>query len=231
MLPVILAAAGVGFAATLVGALARKSGRHRMGRTITYELPTARPPAAPGRSTGYVSTITLPKQFTPDVVMSVLKWARIRGVPPEELLATIYVESRGKPRGWECVPGPRPDGCTKANSRGLMQVNVNVKAWRKLLAQRGYTVEDLWDPERNIEIGSLIYKKYRDGVLNWIAQSGVPQAAPIDVLTRLAYKGPAYVKKKILAGRDASRPYRGAEKAINNWKVAMDLANRVTSVV
>jgi hypothetical protein len=222
MLPLILAAAGVGFTAVLVGALAKRSVRRVMGRMISYEPPTpARPAVTSSKSSGYVSTITLPKQFTPDIVTSVLKWARVRGVPPQELLATIYVESRGNPRAW----------ANKANedSRGLMQINI--RAWGPKLKQYGLTVDDLWDVDKNIMIGSLIYKKYRDDVLNWIAQSGVPQATPVDVLTRLAYKGPAYVRKKILAGEDASHPYRNAEAAIDNWKVAMALADKVTSVV
>jgi hypothetical protein len=71
---------------------------------------------------------------------------------------------------------------------------------------------------------------YRKNVLSWIAQSGKPQNAGVDVLTRLAYKGPSYVKKKILTGEDASHPYKDAEKAVANWKVAMTLADQVTSV-
>jgi hypothetical protein len=221
MLPLILAAAGIGFTAVLVGTLAKKSVRRLVGKTISYEPPTPARPSISSTPSGYVSTITLPKQFTPEIVASVLKWARVRGVPPQELLATIYVESRGNPRAWANL--------STEDSRGLMQINV--RAWKSFLTSRGYTVDDLWDVDKNIEIGSLIYKKYRDDVLNWIAQSGVPQAAPVDVLTRLAYKGPAYVKKKILAGEDASHPYKNAEAAIENWKVAMNLANRVTSVV
>jgi hypothetical protein len=50
------------------------------------------------------------------------------------------------------------------------------------------------------------------------------------VLARLAYKGPAYVQKKILAGEDASHPYKNAEAAVANWKVAMTIADQVTSV-
>jgi hypothetical protein len=220
MLPLILAAAGIGFTAVLVGTLA-KSVRRLVGKTISYEPPTPARPSVSSTPSGYVSTITLPKQFTPEIVASVLKWARVRGVPPQELLATIYVESRGNPRAW----------ANKANedSRGLMQINI--RAWGPKLASYGITEGDLWDVDKNIMVGSDIYAKYRKTVQDLIAQSGVPQSAPLDVLTRLYYKGPAYVKKKILAGEDASHPYKNAEAAIENWKVAMNLANRVTSVV
>jgi hypothetical protein len=183
------------------------------GQTITYATPAT--PAG-----GYVATTIIPKGFTPEIVASAVKWARARGVPAQEILATIYVESRGNPKAWANL--------STEDSRGLMQINV--RAWGSKLAARGYTEDDLWDVDKNIEIGSEIYANYRKTVQNLIAQSGVPQSAPIDVLTRLYYKGPAYVKSKILAGEDASRPYKNAEAAVNNWKVAMDLASRVTSV-
>ena len=212
MFPVILALAGIGFVAALLGATKRAP-----GAVISYDVPAPWPPAATG---GYVTTTTIPKMFTAEIVASAIKWANARGVPAQEILATIYVESRGNPRAW----------ANKVNedSRGLMQVNV--RAWAKSLAKYGMTVDDLWDIDKNIMIGSDIYATYRKKVQSLIAQSGVPQAAPIDVLTRLYYKGPAYVQKKILAGLDASSPYKDADKAVANWKVAMALANQVTSV-
>jgi soluble lytic murein transglycosylase-like protein len=223
MFSAILVLAGVGFAASLAAVLARK--RAPLGRMIYYQPPPTPPPSqavalAPSTGGAYVATTNIPKQFTPEIVASATKWARARGVPPEEILATIYVESRGKPHAW----------ANKANedSRGLMQINV--RAWGSKLANYGMTEEDLWNVDKNIMVGSDIYAKYRRTVQDLIAQSGVPQSAPIDVLTRLYYKGPAYVKRKILAGKDASHPYRDAEKAVQNWKVAMTLANRVTSV-
>lgn len=209
MIPLVLALAGLGFGAVLWAVR-----RTPAGKTITYATP-----ATPAGG-GYVASTVIPKGFTPEIIASAIKWARIRGVPAQEILATIYVESRGNPKAWANL--------STEDSRGLMQVNVN--AWKNKLEARGYSLDDLWDVDKNIEIGSEIYANYRKTVQNLIAQSGVSQSAPIDVLTRLYYKGPAYVKKKILAGEDASRPYKNAEAAVDNWKVAMDLASRVTSV-
>ena len=76
-------------------------------------------------------------------------------------------------------------------------------------------------------VGSDIYATYRKKVQALIAQSGVPQSAPIDVLTRLYYKGPAYVQKKILAGEDASHPYKNAEAAVANWQTAMSTVSAI----
>lgn len=220
MIPLVLVLAGVGFAAVLLGTRSIK--RAPTGQVISYEpavVSVLKPPSVTVPPT-YVPAYTI-GNFTPEIVASALKWARARGVPVEEILATIYVESRGNPRAWANL--------STEDSRGLMQVNVN--AWGSKLAARGYSESDLWDIDKNIEIGSEIYATYRNNVLSWISQSGVPQSAPVDVLTRLAYKGPAYVKKKILAGEDASHPYANAEAAINNWKVAMNLASQVTSAI
>jgi soluble lytic murein transglycosylase-like protein len=208
LLPLLLAAAGVGFGAILLAARKASS-----GKLISYTTP-----ATPAGG-GYVATTIIPKGFTAEIIASAIKWAKVRGVPAQEILATIYVESRGNPRAWANL--------STEDSRGLMQVNVN--AWASKLQARGYSLDDLWDIDKNIEIGSEIYANYRQTVQNLIAQSGVPQSAPIDVLTRLYYKGPAYVKKKILAGEDASHPYNNAEAAVQNWKVAMDLVRGVTS--
>jgi hypothetical protein len=207
ILPLILGAAGVGFLVIMLAARKRLT-----GAMISYE-----PQAQPSSGSGYMTTITIPKQLTLEIVNSARKWAQARGVPLQEVLATILVESSGNPRAW----------ANKAteNSRGLMQVNINV--WQPLLAKNGMTIDDLWDVDKNIQIGTLIYAQYRKEVQTLIAQSGVPQSAPIDVLTRLYYKGPAYVKNKILAGQDASHPYKDAEKAVANWQTAM---NKVSAV-
>jgi hypothetical protein len=212
MLPIILAAAGVGFTAVLLSTFMKKSS---VGKLISYQTPTAK------TSGGYVSSVTIPSWISTEILTSARKWAKARGVPLREILATIYVESRGNPRAWANL--------STEDSRGLMQVNV--RAWASKLSSYGMTVDDLWDIDKNIMVGSDIYAKYRNEVLNLIAQSGVPQSASIDVLTRLYYKGPAYVKKKILAGEDASHPYANAEAAINNWKVAMAMVDPVSSLV
>lgn len=164
-----------------------------------------------------MTTTTIPKQLTPEIIASARKWAQARGIPAQEVLATILVESSGNPRAW----------ANKANedSRGLMQVNI--RAWSSFLSQNGLTVEDLWDIDKNIMVGTYIYAKFRNDVQALIAKSGCPQTVPIDVLTRLYYKGPAYVQKKILACQDASSPYKDADRAIANWQTAM---NKVSAV-
>lgn len=162
-------------------------------------------------------SIVIPKQLTLAIINSARKWAQTRGIPLQEVLATILVESSGKPRARAFT--------AKEDSRGLMQVNIN--AWAPYLKQLGMTVEDLWDIDKNIQVGTYIYAKYRAEVQNLIAKSGCPQSAPIDVLTRLYYKGPAYVKSKILACKDASKPYVGADKAIANWHAAMSKVSAV----
>jgi hypothetical protein len=239
LVPLLLGTAGLGFLGIMLAA--RKM---RGGRLITYETPArvltpqpvasyapARQAVAPPAPTpalrpegGYVSTVTIPPELSPAIVASAQKWAGVRGVPVQEILATIIVESRGKPRAWNCRPGPRPSGCTKENSRGLMQVNIN--AWKPLLAANGMSVEDLYDIDKNIMIGSYIYKKYRDEVRGFIAQSGVQQTMPIGTITRLYYKGPKYVRDAILAGRvlgttPATRPYKQTAEAVANWNKAM----------
>ena len=208
MFPAVLALAGLGFLAVMAGIKRRAA-----GEVISYD-PEAE------RQVAYVATTTKGKSLSPVVVALAEKWAKKRGVPAREIVATIIVESGGR-------AGAKSDNPTKEDSRGLMQVNINT--WKPLLVQNGMTVEDLYDPEKNIMIGSYIYAQYRKNVQALITQSGVKQSAPLDVLTRLYYKGPKYVKDNILAGEDASYPYKDAEKAINNWQIAMNTAAAVTS--
>lgn len=203
VVPLILGAFGVGFLIILIAA------RKRLSTSVVISYEPITPTIPSGGS--YVTTITIPKELSPEIVASARKWASARGIPLQEILATILVESSGKPRAW----------ANKANedSRGLMQVNI--RAWSSLLKQNGLTVDDLWDIDKNIMIGTYIYAQYRRKVQELIAQSGCPQTAPIATLTRLYYKGPAYVQKKILACQDASHPYKDAELAVANWDRAM----------
>lgn len=204
LIPILLGAVGAGFAAVYI--IAR---RRLQGAVISYDATAA--------SRGYMSTTTIPKQLTPTIIEGARKWARARGVPLQEILATILVESSGNPRAWANLK--------TEDSRGLMQVNI--RAWQSLLTQNGLTADDLWDIDKNLMIGTYIYAKFRNEVQQLIAQSGCPQTASIDVLTRLYYKGPAYVRKKILACQDASSPYKNADRAIANWMSAM---NKVSAV-
>jgi len=205
ILPLILGAAGAGFLVILVAAKKLS----KSGATISYD-----PTSSSGG--GYVSTTTIPKQLTPEIINSARNWAQARGIPLQEVLATILVESSGNPRAW----------ANKANedSRGLMQVNI--RALASLLKQNGMTVEDLWDVDKNIQIGTYIYAQYRQKVQNLIAQSGcaAAQNASIATLTRLYYKGPAYVEtmiKECGPKLAAMHPYLNAEAAVANWNSAM----------
>jgi hypothetical protein len=206
LVPILLGTVGAGFA--VIYFVARK---RVQGVVISYD------PTGSTRG-GYVMPTATSKKLTPEIVNSARKWAQARGIPLQEVLATILVESSGNPRAWANL--------ASEDSRGLMQINV--RAWKPLLTQNGMTVDDLWNVDKNIMIGTLIYAKYRKEVQSLIAKSGCPQRTPIDVLTRLYYKGPAYVRTKILACQDASMPYKNADKAIANWQSAM---NKVTAIV
>ena len=102
-------------------------------------------------------------------------WARRRGLPLSWVLATITVESGGK---LDTVG----DG---GISIGLMQINSRAHATR--LARLSLTRESLFDPDTNIMMGTQILREAYDRVR--AALGGKTPPAPIDVLTRLVYKG------------------------------------------
>jgi hypothetical protein len=244
LVPLLLGTAGLGFLGVLLAARKLRGGKVIASETPAQVAPSSyapasvpaapvarapalappSPPPPPRSSEGYVPAVAIPPELSPAIVASARKWAKARGLPVGEVLATILVESSGKVRAWNCQPGPRPDGCTKENSRGLMQVNIN--AWMSLLKANGMAVEDLYDVDKNIMIGTYIYAKYRAEVQSLIAQSGVRQKLPLGTITRLYYKGPKYVRDAILAGRvlgttPADRPYKQTAEAVANWNNAM----------
>jgi soluble lytic murein transglycosylase-like protein len=205
IVPLILGATGVGFLVILFAARKRLMSA---GAVISYE------PTTPGGN--YVTTVSIPKQLSLEIINSARKWANARGIPIQEVLATILVESSGNPRAWA--------NKEKEDSRGLMQVNI--RAWASLLSQNGMSVEDLWDIDKNIMIGTYIYAQYRKKVQDLLSQASCPAArsAPVATLTRLYYKGPAYVEKMIRecgSNLQALHPYKDAEKAVANWNNAM----------
>jgi hypothetical protein len=225
LVPIFLGTAGLGFLGIMLAA--RKM---RSGKVISYETSTTFTPQAPAQSVSarpqnYVQSITIPKQLTLEIINSARKWANARGIPIQEVLATILVESSGNPRAWNHANPAKED------SRGLMQVNIN--AWKSTLAVNGMTVNDLWDVDKNIQIGTAIYAQYRKKVQDLIVQSGceVARSVPIATLARLYYKGPAYVISMIQAcgpALQAMHPYKDAEKAVANWNAAM---SKVSAVV
>lgn len=236
--PVVLTVAGLGFGGAIIYALTRKGGRlvtvspaSPAGKLISYETPASQmlPPPAPNAPTpssaGYVQTFTVPKsfsaridkavsQFSPAVMAAARKWASARGVPVREILATIALESGGNPKAHK--------NDKTEDSRGLMQVNV--RAWKSLLDQNGLTPNDLYDPDKGVQIGSYIYATYRKKVQALVAASGVEQTWPIDTLTRLYYAGPKYVEKMLKGAKkkaDTSHPFKNAETYIAHWQYAM----------
>jgi soluble lytic murein transglycosylase-like protein len=103
LVPAVLAAAGIGFFSILMAY------RKLSGKTISYE-------PAVSKEQAYVSNVAIPKNFTAELINSAKRWSKERGIPVQEVLATIYVESRGKPTAWANLE--------TEDSRGLMQVNV-----------------------------------------------------------------------------------------------------------
>lgn len=118
------------------------------------------------------------------------RWARHYGVPVSWVLATIKIESGGKPLKVY-------DEGRGRYSVGLMQVNT--KAHAKRLAAHGYTAQDMFNPSRNIEIGTEILRESLDKIRAFVANN--PTTIPLGVLTTLQYQGQP-VRTALAAGRD-----------------------------
>lgn len=140
---------------------------------------------------------------------SAAHWAKIRGLPLPWVLATITVESGGRPhlRGDDGV------------SYGLMQVNTRAHAGR--LKALGISPEQLLDVDTNIMVGTKLLREAWDTVVKALAGRTPP--APIDVLVRLAYKGPGPVGKALREGRDPRNlPWTPSpEVTVANWRKAL----------
>ena len=137
------------------------------------------------------------------------KAARANGVPLEWVLATILVESKGKPYA---------RGDADGRSVGLMQVNVIANAKDVTLAQ-------MLDPAQNIAWGTHYLAQFRQDVLT--ALGGRTPPAALDELTRLAYKGPTTVENTLRAGGNPLK-LSWAPAAINNWRQAMATVRAAT---
>jgi len=149
-------------------------------------------------------------------IQAAAKWAKTRGVPLDWVLATIQVESSGNPRA---------AGDADGRSRGLMQVNVVAHAAE--LKAAGVAPERLFDPITNIEWGTKYLREFRDAVT---AASGTrPLPAPLDVLTRLAYKGPSAVYGALRRGQNPTA-LSWAGPAIANWQRALLLVRGAEAV-
>ena len=142
--------------------------------------------------------------------MGSLKSASANDVPLEWVLATILVESRGKPSA---------RGDADGRSVGLMQVNVSAHSQDVTLAQ-------MLDPAQNIAWGTRYLAGFKQDVLR--ALSGKTPPAPLDELTRLAYKGPSAVTKALAAGQNPMG-LSWAPAAITNWRRAMAQVRAATA--
>lgn len=135
-------------------------------------------------------------------VQSASKWAKRRGLPLEWVLATIIVESQGR---------PNVRGDSDGRSVGLMQVNTVAHA-------KDVSAAQMLDPETNIEWGTKYMLEFRDNVLKNLAGRAPP--IPLDVIVRLAYKGPSTVYAVLRRGENPAS-ISWAPEAISNWQRAM----------
>lgn len=140
-------------------------------------------------------------------IASAKKWARKRGLPLNWVLATILVESGGK---------PTVTGDAGGRSVGLMQVNTVAHATD--MAKEGVTRASMFNPDVNIEWGTRLMREYRDKILE--ALGGRTPPAPLDIITRLAYKGPKTVFGVLKRGENPINiPW--APEAIVRWRRAL----------
>jgi len=165
-----------------------------------------------GPDARYIATgLGWPLQY----VQSASKWARARGLPLEWVLATIKVESSGNPRA---------AGDEGGRSVGLMQVNAVAHAGE--LKAAGLTRESLFDPETNIKWGTMYLADFRDKVL--VALGGRRSPAPLDVLVRMAYKGPATIYAALRRGENPVQTVSWVPAAAANWRRALDQVTALT---
>ncbi len=159
----------------------------------------------------------LARNLSPAVVAIARKHAAAKGVPLQEVVATILRESGGKPRARKLT--------SAEDSRGLMQVNV--RAHSALLARKKMGPDDLYDPDKGVDVGTELYADARKHVAALVAKSAVPQwkqAHSLDTLTRLYYAGPRYVTEtlqKAQSTEDTKHLFRNSETYVDHWRNAM----------
>lgn len=157
------------------------------------------------------------RNLRPDVLAAAKKHGRAKGIPLEDVLATILLESRGNPKAHLKN--------SKEDSRGAMQVNIN--AWGGLLKSKGYTPNDLFDVEKGIDVGTTILGNFRKKVEAEISRSAVPlhkQAYDLGTITRMWYAGPKYTQDTIRKARttdDTRHFFKNSEKYVANWQSAI----------
>jgi hypothetical protein len=137
--------------------------------------------------------------------------AKKYGVPLQWVLATILVESSGNTRA---------AGDADRRSVGLMQVNAVAHA--RELAAAGLTRESLFKPKIGIDWGTKLLAGFAAQVR--AALGGRSPPAPLDEITRLAYKGPAPVVNALKRGENPLN-LSWAPQAVQNWRSAMARVN------
>ena len=142
------------------------------------------------------------------------EWSTWYRVPLEWVLATIIVESAGK---------PNVRGDADGQSLGLMQVNAVAHAAE--LARAGVSPSQLLDPSTNIQWGTKYLRQFTDEVN--AALGGRTPPIPLSWVVRLYYKGPATVTKVLRAGGNPATIV-WAPEALQRWAAAMAKVTALT---
>jgi soluble lytic murein transglycosylase-like protein len=142
------------------------------------------------------------------------EWSTWYRVPLEWVLATIIVESGGK---------PNVRGDADGRSLGLMQVNSLAHAAE--LAQAGVSPSQLLDPSTNIQWGTKYLKQFKDEVE--AALGGRTPPIPLSWIVRLYYKGPATVTSVLKRGGNPATIV-WASDALRRWAAAMAKVSALT---
>ena len=146
---------------------------------------------------------TCTTRITPEIVRLAKKWARVRGIPVEWILATISLESGGK----SCLVGDQ------GRSLGLMQVNTVAHAG--LIKEMSLTKSSMYLPNTNIAVGSHILRERWELVH---AATGGVSPVPMGTLVALAYWGPGPTIGAIRAGTD---PRHQNPRRVERWDAAL----------
>lgn len=159
-------------------------------------------------------------KFPAAAMAAARKWSATRGIPLREVLAVILLESRGDPKAHAHTP--------REDSYGLMQVNTN--AHKSLMASKGYKVEDLYDPDKGVEVGTAIWKSSRDVVDALVASLKVKPAHDVGTLTRLRYAaGGGIIDPKLRGAKtteDTVHMFKNSEEYVQHWRDAVSVVRK-----
>jgi hypothetical protein len=161
---------------------------------------------------------TMPKKtkipLKEEILRSARKWAEARNLPLEWVLATIMLESSGKPN----VVGD------SGKSYGLMQIHVPAHGPR--LAKHGITdFAQLFDVDTNIKIGTEIMRDFLDIIVKLKAAKKWPNDLPEEDLIRVAFKGGKGAVTAVLSG---SEPYKNFREKQAIWHDRLKRASEMS---